>query len=159
MMKAKLCLYSCFFYISLTASASADEPVVFATLFPGDGNVFEYRINPEDLLKMPSWKVEKELPPIDPKKALLVAREYLKKNREKYANSVVSEIKMERFKSSKTIRDKWYYTITFMKSVPVDCSVPDTTSVFIMMDGTVNEPVLAKFDPQMNFKSPATMSE
>jgi hypothetical protein len=150
-MKLKLILSTVILAV-LSSSVFAEEVLTFAQSIPGDGNVFENRITHEALQKMPSWNAEMQAPPIDPQKALKIAREHLKKKKKEYEKAIVNEIKMEQFVAPKYLKDKWYYVITFMKKPPQGAMAPDATSVFVMMDGTVNEPVHVKFDPKLKFR-------
>lgn len=137
---------------AVSSRAFGEEVLTFAQFMPGDGNLFENRITMEELQKMPSWKADEDPIPTTPDKALKIAREHLRQKNKEFVASVVSEIKLEQFVAPKYVKDKWYYMITFMKAPPEGCGIPETLTVSVMMNGTINEPILAKFDPQLKFR-------
>jgi hypothetical protein len=134
----------CTLFVSL--SALAEDSIRFNTwsLGSGVGELYENRINFSDLMKLPSFNPEEGSPPIDPQKALAIAREYLKKKHAKFANSVVAGVNLTQFVMPRYFKDKWYYIIIFENNIPVIKRYPESINVVVMMDGSVNEPYRVK---------------
>ena len=100
-----------------------------------DGKFYDYRISEDNLSKTPSWNPVDEPAPLAPHKAVSVAREYLKSHSD-ISDYGLNQISIVRVVSKKH-KNKWYYTLMISKRG----DIPGGTNVFVMMDGSVIEPV------------------
>ena len=128
----------------LSLPALAENMIEFNTWSKGPGELYQNKISETELQKMPSWAPEDGAPPLSVKQAVETARSYLKKKNSPFANAAISEVKLDQFIIPKYYKDKWCYIIMFME-VPVTCCTPGMMNVLVMMDGTVNEPVVVKY--------------
>jgi hypothetical protein len=142
-MKFRQFLLSWILVLAVCGSVTAGESISLASFVSNDGNVFENRIDVEQLSKMPSWNAEEASPPINTKQAIEIARDYFKKSKKQYADAPVSDVKLEQCITPKYVPNIWYYIITFVKYTE-EMQFPEFPQVLVMMDGTVNEPILSK---------------
>lgn len=145
-MKTKIFIYIIATVACLVRSlpAFADGTIDFNTWSKGPGELYQNKISEAELQKMPSWSPEDGAPPLSVKQAVDIARAYLKKKNSPFATAVISEVKLDQFIMPKYYKDKWCYIVMFME-VPVTCCTPGMINVLVMMDGTVNEPVVIKY--------------
>lgn len=128
----------------IPAATNAVELIEFNTWSKGPGQLYQNKISESELQKTPSWSPEEVAPPLSIKKAVELAKAYIKKKSPEFNDYVITEIKLEQFVFPKYFKDKWCYVLIFMK-VPEKCCVPESMNVLVMMDGTINEPEILKY--------------
>jgi hypothetical protein len=128
--------------LSLTA-AERNEVAQFSSYDFDQGKRYDFSIHDDVLSRTPAWRVDKEFPPLSPRKAEASAREQLKKlvkEPERWSRRTIELHEME--------AGKWIYLVKFNGFHPLgvfDGPVP-TMGLVVLMDGSVIDPRISPYE-------------
>jgi hypothetical protein len=102
----------------------------------GRNYVLETRIGEGDMSNSPSWKTDDENPPLSPRRAAQIAKDYLKSADVRGTTWTVEAVSLTHFSA-----DKWYYEVTFFCTGPSRAKgedwPPQQVGIRVLMSGKV----------------------
>ena len=111
----------------------------------GDGTELDVRITREQAEAVPTWDPEdKQVVPIDLSLAIGLARDSIRDRHPGISEFLVAGIEMSRLHEE--YLNRWYYIIRFRPVLEGRPLQGGLYAAFILMDGTVVEPTVAKSD-------------
>ncbi len=131
-------------FFLFTSTTQASEVIDFNIWSKGPGQLYQNKLAVSDIEKTQSWSPEEGSPPLSVKKAVEIARDYIKRKNPEFTDYVITEIKLEQFVFPKHMKNKWCYVIICMR-MPEGCNIPESMNVLLTMDGKVNDPEVLKY--------------
>ena len=134
-------------FFSLISTFAAGNPELVLQKYQGLHQAYEWRIKQERILATPEWNVDSTNIPIAPDKAWQITKDWFLKQGKPRPDFVRIEIRpfvpeSENTKLDERLKKKFYYQIQCSPTHYAEGGKFDYMFVFVLMDGTVLEPIL-----------------
>jgi hypothetical protein len=142
-MKQILIAILTFIFFLLPIYVFASEEVHLGELTDSDGIKFKYAVAESAIVKTPEWTGSNDSPPLQISKAVIIAKDWVKKKNPKLDDFQVSKIHIQRIGCS-SIKNRWYYEIDFQGILDGRTLFGPDYIAKVLMDGTIIEPVIIR---------------